>query len=119
AARGRRRLHRAQAARCARCSPLLARRDGARPRGRAQAVRVLLRSLRVGRRALMDASAVHLPEGAAFDATAGGARTLPRSWARHFARAPERIALADERGAELRYGALDAATRRAAGRLHA
>jgi malonyl-CoA/methylmalonyl-CoA synthetase len=32
---------------------------------------------------------------------------------------PERIALADARGTQLGYGALDAATRRAAGRLHA
>jgi len=55
----------------------------------------------------------------AFDATAGGAGTLPRSWARHFARAPGRPALSDERGRELSYGDLDAATRRAAGRLHA
>ena len=54
-----------------------------------------------------------------YDATAGGAGTLPRSWARHFAHARERIAFGDERGAELTYGALDAATRRAAGRLHA
>jgi malonyl-CoA/methylmalonyl-CoA synthetase len=67
----------------------------------------------------MDASAVHLPAGATFDATASGAETLPRSWARHFAQASERVALADARGAELRYGALDVATRRAAGRLHA
>jgi malonyl-CoA/methylmalonyl-CoA synthetase len=66
----------------------------------------------------MGASAAHLPKGVAFDPTAGGAGTLPRSWARHFAHAPERIALADGRGAELTYGALDAATRRAAGRLH-
>jgi malonyl-CoA/methylmalonyl-CoA synthetase len=54
-----------------------------------------------------------------FDPTAGGAGTLPRSWARHFARATARPALADERGSALSYGALDAATRRAAGRLHA
>jgi malonyl-CoA/methylmalonyl-CoA synthetase len=66
----------------------------------------------------MAASAAHLPAGVSFDPTAGGAGTLPRSWARHFARAPERLALADERGAALRYGDLDAASRRAAGRLH-
>ncbi|TMA31252.1 MAG: long-chain fatty acid--CoA ligase [Deltaproteobacteria bacterium] len=66
----------------------------------------------------MTGSAVHLEGGAAFDASAGGAGTLPRSWARQFARAPERIALLDERGGELSYGALDAATRRGAGRLH-
>jgi malonyl-CoA/methylmalonyl-CoA synthetase len=66
----------------------------------------------------MPALAAHLPAGVVFDASAGGAGTLPRSWARHFARAPERIALIDERGSELSYGALDAASRRAAGRLH-
>jgi malonyl-CoA/methylmalonyl-CoA synthetase len=65
----------------------------------------------------MEAWALHLPTGAVFDPSAGGAGTLPRSWARHFAATPERLALADERGAELTYGALDAATRRAAGRL--
>jgi malonyl-CoA/methylmalonyl-CoA synthetase len=54
-----------------------------------------------------------------FDPTAGGAGTLPRSWARHFARQGERPALADERGGKLSYGDLDLATRRAAGRLHA
>ena len=54
-----------------------------------------------------------------FDPTAGGAGTLPRSWARHFARQGERPALADERGGKLSYRDLDLATRRAAGRLHA
>ncbi len=57
-------------------------------------------------------------DGTAFDPTAGGAGTLPRSWARHFARASDRVALCDERGDEQSYGALDAASRRAAGRLH-
>ncbi|HKA13388.1 MAG TPA: AMP-binding protein [Myxococcota bacterium] len=65
----------------------------------------------------MPGAAVHL-RGGAFDATAGGAGTLPRSWARHFARAGDRPALADERGATLSYGALDTASRSAAGRLH-
>jgi malonyl-CoA/methylmalonyl-CoA synthetase len=65
------------------------------------------------------ASSAHLPDRTAFDPTAEGAGTLPGSWARHFARAPQRIALIDEHGAELRYGALDAATARAAGRLYA
>jgi malonyl-CoA/methylmalonyl-CoA synthetase len=65
----------------------------------------------------MQAWALHLPRGATFDPSAGGAGTLPRSWARHCAAAPARIALADERGAELSYGALAAATRRAAGQL--
>ena len=67
----------------------------------------------------MAAAGLHLPTGAAFDASAGGAGTLPRSWARHFARVPERPALSDAHGAQLRYGELDAASRRAAGRLHA
>ncbi len=66
----------------------------------------------------MESVAAHLPAGVAFDPTAGGAGTLPRSWARHFARAPERRALEDERGAALCYGALDAASRCAAGRLY-
>jgi malonyl-CoA/methylmalonyl-CoA synthetase len=67
----------------------------------------------------MGPGAVHLPEGAAFDPTADGAGTLPRSWARHFANQSGRLALAAPSGTELTYGALDAATRRAAGRLHA
>jgi malonyl-CoA/methylmalonyl-CoA synthetase len=67
----------------------------------------------------MDPAALHLPAGAVFDASAAGAGTLPRSWARHFARTPERPALADESGARLCYGDLDAVSRRAAGRLHA
>jgi malonyl-CoA/methylmalonyl-CoA synthetase len=66
----------------------------------------------------MPAPAAHLPAGAVFDATAGGAGTLPRGWARHYAQTPERTALIDQRGSELSYGALDAASRRAAGRLH-
>jgi len=64
-------------------------------------------------------SARHLPPGTSFDPTAGGAGTLPRSWARQFARGPARPALADERGTALDYRALDTASRRAAGRLHA
>src|SRR5262249_55758037 len=106
-----------QAARRARRAPLLARGIRARSRGRARPVRVLPRSLRRRRGALMPGAAVHL-RGGAFDATAGGAGTLPRSWARHFARAGDRPALADERGGTLSYGALDTASRSAAGRLH-
>jgi malonyl-CoA/methylmalonyl-CoA synthetase len=67
----------------------------------------------------MTGAALHLPAGASFDASAAGAGTLPRSWARHFARAPDRPALCDTRGVRLSYGDLDAASRRAAGRLHA
>jgi acyl-CoA synthetase (AMP-forming)/AMP-acid ligase II len=66
----------------------------------------------------MPAPAAHLPAGAVFDASARGGRHAAAQLARHFARAPERIALIDERGSELSYGALDAASRRAAGRLH-
>ena len=60
----------------------------------------------------------HLPGGAHFDPSAGGLGSLPRSWATRAASHPERACLAF--GAEtLTYGDLEAASRRAAGRLHA
>ena len=61
----------------------------------------------------------HLPHGESFDPTAGGAGTLPRSWARHFAAAPGRPALSAEDGTRLDYAALAARSAAAAGRLHA
>jgi malonyl-CoA/methylmalonyl-CoA synthetase len=60
-----------------------------------------------------------LPPGVAFDPTAGGVGTLPRSWARHSREAGARIALTSDDGAPLDYAALDARSAAAAGRLHA
>ena len=45
--------------------------------------------------------------------------TLPQSWARHARASPERPALEDAEGRRLDYAALEAQSRRAAGRLHA
>ena len=45
--------------------------------------------------------------------------TLPRSWASHAARAPQRTALEDAEGRHLDYAGLEARSRRAAGRLWA
>ena len=60
----------------------------------------------------------HLPAGAQFEPSAGGLGSLPRSWAARAASHPERACLAF--GPEtLTYGDLEAASRRAAGRLHA
>jgi len=62
---------------------------------------------------------VHLAPGAAFDPARLTARSLPAAWAVHWRAAPERAALADERGVRLSWGQLEAESARAAGRLHA
>jgi malonyl-CoA/methylmalonyl-CoA synthetase len=58
------------------------------------------------------------PDDAPFDPTAAGAGTLPRSWARHLRDAGRRPAIGAPDGKRLDYAALDAHSRRAAGRLH-
>jgi malonyl-CoA/methylmalonyl-CoA synthetase len=61
---------------------------------------------------------IHVPPGVRFDPKALGARSLPEAWAAHWRAAPERPALADAAGAALSWGELEAASARAAGRLH-
>jgi malonyl-CoA/methylmalonyl-CoA synthetase len=61
----------------------------------------------------------HLAADSRFDPSAGGLGSLVRSWASHWNAAPERPALRFSDGVVLRYGDLDTASRRAAGRLHA
>jgi malonyl-CoA/methylmalonyl-CoA synthetase len=62
---------------------------------------------------------IHLPPGARLDPQALGARSLPEAWARHWREAPERPVLHDAARGWLAWGALEAASARAAGRLHA
>jgi len=60
----------------------------------------------------------HIAPGSRFDPSAGGRETLPGSWAAHWKATPERPALRFADGTALSYGELEAASRRAAGRLH-
>jgi malonyl-CoA/methylmalonyl-CoA synthetase len=60
----------------------------------------------------------HLAPAIEFDPTAAGAGSLTRSWAAHWNDAPERPCLVFGSGETLTYGQLEAASRRAASRLH-
>jgi len=60
---------------------------------------------------------VHLPAGLAFDPAQLAARALPAAWSAHWRAAPDRPALADDRGGALSWGALEAESARAAGKL--
>ncbi len=62
--------------------------------------------------------AVHLPAGTRLDPAGLAAHALPEAWARHWRSAPERPALGDATGGSLCWGELEAASARAAGRLH-
>jgi malonyl-CoA/methylmalonyl-CoA synthetase len=67
----------------------------------------------------MDASKnIHLAPPAEFDPTAGGAACLTHSWAVHWNDTPERPCLFFGPDETLSYGELEAASRRAASRLH-
>src|SRR5262245_16909106 len=61
----------------------------------------------------------HLPAGVRCEPERLAARALPVAWAAHWRAAPDRPALADAGGASLSWGALEAASARAAGRLAA
>jgi len=65
-----------------------------------------------------DSQNSHLAPSVEFDPTAAGAGSLPRSWAAHWNDAPGRPCLVFGSGESLSYGQLEAASRRAASRLH-
>ncbi len=62
-------------------------------------------------------SEVHLPAGAVWDASAGGAGSLPAAWLRHWRQDPERPQLHDPGRGWISRGELEGASARAAGRL--
>ena len=65
----------------------------------------------------MNPSDLHLASGETFDASAGGAGSLPRSWARRWRADPDREQLHDPTRGWLSRGALDDGSRAVAGRL--
>ncbi|MFP6639956.1 MAG: AMP-binding protein [Myxococcota bacterium] len=62
---------------------------------------------------------VHLPEGVAYDPSAGGAGTTVAVWQRHADQSPDRVCLVDEAGSRLTWSDFEEASRRAAERLRA
>lgn len=64
-------------------------------------------------------AALHLPDGEAFDPTAGGAGNLTRAWARHWAAVPDAPQIHDPDLGWLTRGDLDRESRWRAGRLAA